>query len=178
VSLVPAYRVCATPNRTHGPPLAFDSCTPPVQTSDQLTVGTPDANAQAPVSIGTVRLATLTGDPGTPADEADVQVSLSLSDVREQPGLGDYGGDVTVALSARLTDRDGYATTMDFPFEVPATCAVTAGPQGSLCSTLTTLDALLPGAVDEGARAIWEVGVVEVLDGAGNVFARQGVFVP
>ena len=47
VSLVPAYEPCTSPNRTHGPPLAFPSCSPPVQTSDFLTVGTPDANGAA-----------------------------------------------------------------------------------------------------------------------------------
>ena len=51
----------------------------------------------------------------------------------------------------------------------------------------TTLDAVLPGVVAEGARAVWQLGQVEVLDGGpdgdvdtpGNtVFARQGIFVP
>jgi hypothetical protein len=51
----------------------------------------------------------------------------------------------------------------------------------------TTLDAVLPGLVRERARAIWELGQVEVLDGGadgmaatpGNaVFMRQGLFVP
>jgi len=27
---------CAAPNRTHGPPLAFSSCNPPVETSDHV----------------------------------------------------------------------------------------------------------------------------------------------
>ena len=38
-SMVPAYKACATPNRTHGAPLAFPSCNPPVQASSYLTVG-------------------------------------------------------------------------------------------------------------------------------------------
>src|SRR5687768_3613765 len=44
VSVVPAYNACAAPNRTHGPPLAFPSCNPPVQSSNSLTIGSPDAN--------------------------------------------------------------------------------------------------------------------------------------
>ncbi len=36
----------------------------------------------------------------------------------------------------------------------------------------------MPGAVDEGSRAIWQLDAVEVLDGIGNAFARQGIFVP
>ena len=39
VSIVPAYNQCAAPNRTHGPPLAFPSCNPPVQSSSSLTIG-------------------------------------------------------------------------------------------------------------------------------------------
>ena len=43
-SLVPSFKACAAPNRTHGAPLAFPSCNPPVQTSNFLTIGSPDAN--------------------------------------------------------------------------------------------------------------------------------------
>src|SRR6266540_822347 len=51
-SLVPAYKQCTgTGNRTHGAPLAFPSCAPPVQTSNSLTVGTPDANGAGANSI-------------------------------------------------------------------------------------------------------------------------------
>src|SRR4051794_25693189 len=47
-SIVPAYKACAAPgNRTHGAPLASPSCNPPVQTSNSLTVGSPDANGAA-----------------------------------------------------------------------------------------------------------------------------------
>ena len=115
----------------HGPPLAFGSCAQPQQSSQDLTVGTPDANGQPAASVGYLRLVTLTGDPGTPAtDEADVAVSLSITDVRESAGLADYTGEVTAALSVRLTDRDGPATTEDFPFDVAAPCAATADRRG------------------------------------------------
>jgi hypothetical protein len=179
VALVPAYEPCTSPDRQHGPPLAFGSCAQPQQSSQDLTVGTPDANGQPAASVGYLRLGTLTGDPDTPAtDEADVSVSLSITDVRESPGLADYTGEVTAALSVRLTDRDGPATTEDFPFEIPALCAGTATAEGSTCSAATTVEAILPGAVTEGARAIWQLDAVEVLDGSGNTFARQGVFIP
>src|SRR5437667_8063465 len=39
VSTVPAFKQCTAPNRTHGLPLGFPSCNPPVQTSNYLTVG-------------------------------------------------------------------------------------------------------------------------------------------
>ena len=47
VPLVPAFNQCAAANRTHGPPLAFPSCNPPVPGSSFLTVGTPDAQRRA-----------------------------------------------------------------------------------------------------------------------------------
>ena len=46
VSLVPAYQPCTAPNRTHGPSLDSASCNPPAQASDELTLGTPDANGK------------------------------------------------------------------------------------------------------------------------------------
>jgi hypothetical protein len=177
-ALVPAYEPCTSPDREHGPPLAFGSCAQPQQSSGDLTVGTPDANGQAAASVGFLRLNTLMGNPASPEDEADVGVSLSITDVRESPGLADYTGEVTAALSVRLTDRDGPATTQDFPFEIAAGCASTPTAAGSTCSATTTFEAIVPGAVDEGSRAIWQLDAVEVLDGSGNAFARQGIFVP
>jgi hypothetical protein len=66
--------------------------------------------------------------------------------------------------------------------------AVTADPaRGSTCSVATTVDAVTPGAAQEGKRAIWELSQVRVLDGGpdgvastadNSLFAVQGVFVP
>ena len=53
VSLVPAYNGCSSPNRTHGLPLNQGSCNPPVQSSSELTSGTPDANGRAANANGT-----------------------------------------------------------------------------------------------------------------------------
>jgi 1-phosphatidylinositol phosphodiesterase len=178
VSLVPAFSACAAPNRVHGPPLASDSCAPPQQSSRALTVGTPDANGKRPASLGMVRLATVVGNPATGADEADVSVSASITDVRETAGLGDYTGEVTISLSARITDRDGPATISLLPFNIAAQCAATADSAGGTCIANTTFDALLPGAVTEDARAVWQLDAVEVLDADGDTFMRQGVFVP
>ena len=59
---------------------------------------------------------------------------------------------------------------------------------GSTCGVTTTADALVPGTIQEGERAVWGLGQVVVTDGgadglastgAGNaLFARQGIFVP
>jgi hypothetical protein len=177
-SLVPAYDECTSPNRTHGPPLEYGSCAPPRQSSQELTVGTFDANGQQPRSVGSVRLGSVVGNPATPADEADVRVLLSISDVRQQSDLADYEGEVTAAFPARLTDRDGPATVSDFTFAVAATCSPTATDGGATCTATTTFDAIAPGAVVEGARAVWQLESVEVRDASGGVLARQGVFVP
>jgi len=194
-SLVPAYEECTSPNRTHAGPLAFPSCGPPVQASDHLTVGTPDANGQPANSIGSARLAAVAGDPGTTADEADVGLNLSISDVRNKGSLDDYQGTLLAKVTRRITDRyNGSSlaepgTVADVPLEVAVPCSQTADSTiGGNCSVTTRLDALLPGSVREGDRAIWELGKVEVYDGgpdgnadtaAGNtLFATQGIFVP
>ncbi len=71
-SLVPAYEPCTSPNREHGPPLAHPACAPPAQSSQHVTVGTPDANGRPAASVGTVRYAVRPGIAATPEDEADV----------------------------------------------------------------------------------------------------------
>ncbi len=194
VALVPAYNSCASPNRVHGPPLAGGSCNPPAQTSSQLTVGTFDANGAQPNSAGYVALSAVVGAPSTPEDEADVAMRLSLTDVRSKAGLADYTGELQVRNTLRITDRANGAggadsgTLQELDLPVTAGCAATADTAvGATCSVVTTLDALTPGVVDEGARAVWELAQLQVLDGGpdgdvdtpGNtVFMRQGLFVP
>ena len=214
VPLVPAYRECTSPNAQHGPPLAHPSCNPPAQQSGTLTVGTVDANGFSANSVASVRFAVRPGNASTPADEADVGFELSATDVRCAVtsaacpgGLGsDYAGRVLVATTLRITDRDNDvgvgggsdpATVTDVPLEVPADCSPTAGTQsGATCALTTTLDSVLPGAVTEGDRSIWQMGPVALHDagpdgagyGAGcpatcgngdeQLFMRQGVFIP
>ncbi|MGH2978849.1 MAG: S8 family serine peptidase [Solirubrobacterales bacterium] len=194
VSLVPAYTQCATPNRDHGPPLAFGSCAPPVQRSTQLTVGTVDANGQTPNSVGSLHMKVLVGDPATPADESDVRLSVNVTDVRRKSNLADYGGELEARATLRLTDRlngsglDDSATLGDLPFEFVVPCAGTVDTgTGSVCSISTTADAVYPGVVAEGARAVWQLNQVTVTDGGtdglggtdpNGVFAVQGVFIP
>ena len=52
---------------------------------------------------------------------------------------------------------------------------------------VTTMDALLPGAVPEGKRSIWALDQIDVIDGGADglvstndnsVYLRQGIFVP
>jgi hypothetical protein len=193
-SLVPAYEACTSANRTHGPPLAFPSCNPPKQTSHSLTVGTIDANGKAAKSVGVARYDVVVGNPSTPADEADVALTVQITDVRNQSDLTDYTGELEASSTLRITDRANGAsgtesgTVEDIRLPATVPCSATSGPdEGGECSLSTTLEALTPGIAVEGKRAIWQLGRVEVYDGgsdgvastAGNtLFALQGVFVP
>lgn len=187
LSLVPAHRQCSAPNRSHGPPLAFESCAPPAPSSPSLTVGTPDANGQPARSVASAGLHVRPGDPATTADDADVLVSATATDVRERESLADFTGELTARFAVRITDRwngaaagedSDPATVADLPFDVPMPCAATAGPDGSECSASTSIDALAPGAARERARGVWALDAVEVRDPDGAPFLRQGLFVP
>jgi hypothetical protein len=186
LSLVPAYPPCTAPNRTHGPPLAFGSCSPPAAASS-LTVGTADANGKPPKSVSVVRLFTLTGNPATSADEADVLIDATITDVYERATLADYSGNLSVETPLRITDKlntphpggPGAGTVSDtaLGFDVP--CAATPDTTiGASCALATSYDALVPGAVTEGRRSIWALGQVDVRDSGGAPFMRQGLFVP
>ncbi|MGH2978537.1 MAG: hypothetical protein ACRDLQ_02730 [Solirubrobacterales bacterium] len=202
VSLVPAYNECTSANRTHGPALAFPSCNPPVRTSSPLTVGTPDANGAVANSTASVRYAVISGDPITTADEADVKVSVSITDVRNHPSLSDYTGRLLLTSPLRITDQDNAperpepGTTQERPFQLPLQCSATVDTtRGGQCTLTTTYDSVIPGAVTERIRAIWALGQVEVRDAGPNgsgyascpptcgdgdetVFMRQGIFIP
>ncbi len=220
-ALVPAYRECVSPNRTHGPPLAYPSCgysgpgnpRPPVPASPNVTVGTPDNinGDSAPANfIGTVNLGTIVGNPGTSADEADVRVAVHATDLRcpsppSGPTCGppnlhpgyDYTGDLQGAIRFQITDKNnmphpggpGAATVQEFPilFTIPCVATSTDDRAGGQCALTSTMDALVPGSVVEGQRAIWQIGQVQVFDGGpdadadtpdNSLFAVQGIFVP
>ena len=206
VPLVPTYNFCFSSNETHGPPLAFASCSPPTQQSLTLTVGTPDANGAAAASVASARIATVVGDPETPGDQADVTVSISATDVRclaanaACPGGAgsQFTGTTLFTMLARVTDRvDGLLSTTGLvSFVAPVACAPTPNPDvGSTCALSTTMDAVTPGLIPEGRRSIWEVTSAELWDPGPNgtgyancpptcgngdetPFLRQGLFVP
>jgi FG-GAP-like repeat/FG-GAP repeat len=197
VSLVPAYSQCTAPNRTHGSPLAFPSCASPSQTSGYLTVGTPDSNGKGANAIGYVRFAVVVGNLSTPSDEADVRLKISFSDVRRKSDLSDYSGEVELRTDLRITDKEnapnpggpGPGTVQDTTLTAPVFCTPTSSATiGSTCALQTTVDALYPGTLKEGKRAIWQLDQVRVFDGGSDdlasttgdntPFATQGVFVP
>jgi hypothetical protein len=207
VSLVPAYNACTTPNRTHGPPLAFPSCNPPVQSSSAITVGTPDANGAAANMTGFVKLDVKVGVVGPP-DDSDVNITANISDVRCKAGTtacgnanaadgADYTGQMQGNATIRITDHynavapgggTDAATVVDIPFPVPATCANTASTsEGGLCTANTSANATVPGAVLDAKRANIEVGQITITDGGPdgqngttpNTLAFvQGIFIP
>jgi acyl-homoserine-lactone acylase len=189
VPLVPAYEPCTAPNSRHGAPLSFPSCTPPVQASRDLTVGTPDANGKPAASTGNVLLRVVSCPACvSPLPNADVLIDASMTDVRNTAGLGDYTGELQGRFSLRLTDRRNSAspgdpqtepgTVVDTPFKFGVPCAATSDDSGGACAVSTSANAVLPGSVTDGDRAIWEVGSIGLYDTSGNLFATQGVFVP
>ena len=194
VPLVPAFRQCTSSNRMHGPPLAFASCASPQQSSSFLTIGTPDANSRSANSAGFVRTDAILGNPGTSADEADVGIMVSITDVRRANDLADYTGELQAVLPLRITDTANgptladSATVSDSPLAFTVPCASTASNAvGSTCSLATTADAVAPGTVLEGRRGVWQMGQIEVADGGSDgvagttpntTFARQGLFIP
>jgi hypothetical protein len=201
--LVPAYNPCTTsPNRTHGPPLAYPSCNPPSRPSAVLTIGSPDANTFPANSVSSVKFKVIPGNAGTVANEADVQAIIKVDDVRNHPSGTDYTGRVGISVSLQITDQRNApeqpdpGTTQVSPLEWSLQCVATAATTtGGSCNTTTTLNALFPGAVLEIKRAIWELGQVVVRDAGPNgtgyaacpptcgdgdetTFMRQGIFVP
>jgi hypothetical protein len=196
-SLVPAFKQCTAPNRTHGAPLAFPSCAPPVQTSNYLTVGTPDANGAAANSIGHL---VITIAPH------DVLASGTITDVRCKPGTSasvcgsanaqdgpDYSGELQSNATIRISDHysgpnhDEAATVQDIPFPLNWYCASTADTSvGGTCTGMSYDPTPYPRWY-EGTRAVVEIGQLEVFDGGpdgqvstndNTVFMRQGVFIP
>jgi hypothetical protein len=206
-SLVPTYQECTTPTNTHGEPLAFGSCNP-AQGSPNLTVGTPDSDGAPSANfIGSVRLSVCAA---AACGGTDVGVRTSLTDVRCQsaetacdlvPNLGgeaDYTGELSLNLSVRPTDKSnadapgaaaepGTVEDLTVPATIPCT-ATSDLSTGGRCELSTTVNALLPGSLVAGARAIWQLGQVTVADAGpdGSVstpsgaapFAVQGIFVP
>ena len=189
VALVPAYDACpqGSANRTHGPPLEHASCNPPVQSSGFVTIGSPDANSAPVQSLGSLRYGVAPGD---------VTIEASITDVRNKTGLADYAGELQARVTLRITDKvnggslteSGTLGDRTFVFTLPCSPTGGAANVGSTCSVQTGANAVVPGIVASGKRAIWQMSQAEVLDGGpdgdvdtptGNtVFARQGIFVP
>ena len=200
-SLVPAFKACGTPNRTHGAPLAFPSCNPPVQASNYLTVGTPDANGAGANAVGSVLLRVKSSSP------EDVLINSSGTDVRCLPATSasvcnsangtdgpDYSGQLQGNATIRISDHyngpslNEAATVVDIPFPVNGQCVNTVSTTiGGTCSVATSANAVVPGSVKDTQRGVVEIGQLQIFDGgAGGVagaadatlFSVQGIFIP
>jgi hypothetical protein len=196
IRLVPAFKACTSANATHGAPLAANACSPPDPASDYLTIGTPDVNGQAANFNGSLTLKTVGESPIDPnnGDQADIELSANLTDVRNAGDLSDYTGELRAVLPLRITDRSGgdfadsSVTTNDVPLGFNINCAATPGSEGGACNVATTADAVMSGLVREGQRGVWRLGQVQVYDGGADgdadttgdntLFAEQGTFTP
>jgi hypothetical protein len=207
MSLVPAYTACAAPNRTHGPPLAFASCTPPAQTSAQATLGTPDAFGGAANSASYLLLRAIV--VFLCCENNDILIDIALNDVRCVPtgarcgtandwGPADYSGELRFSFTFRLTDHwnaiapgggPDTATVQDFPIEHSWACVQSGSTSiGSTCNLSTSLQATIPSSVEQGKRQVWELAAARIFDGGADgdgdttadntVFARPGIFIP
>jgi hypothetical protein len=205
VSLVPAYAPCipASSNRTHGEALAFASCAPPVQASNFLTVGSPDANGARANSIGFIELRVV---PHFCCPPQDVVIKTSISDVRCRAGTAasvctganaaggaDYSGELQGNATIRITDHnngpnmDEAATMIDIPFPMNMYCTNTSDTSiGGFCTVNTAPVAIVP-ETSEPPRAVVEFTQFQVFDGGADgslstqdstLFAVQGVFIP
>jgi glucose/arabinose dehydrogenase len=198
VHFVPAYVPCTSANGNHGAPLNAPSCNPPVQTSNNLTVGTADANGQPAKSTGSLTLQVVGETPIDPnnGDQANVNITFRYSDVRRKSDVLDYAGELRAILTLRVTDRysgpalDVPATTADIPFGITVPCSTTPGDTtiGSSCNLTTTADAVTANSIVEGKRSVLELGQIKVFDGGADgdadtagdnmLFAVQGAFAP
>ncbi len=199
--MIPVFERCQSnggriADLLHGGPLAYPACSSPEQVSGELTIGTNDANGQTANSVGYVLYTVFPGNPSTAADEADVRIDFSMSDIRRQSGLADYTGPLELSLESRITDKangpngDEAGTTEDFFYTAVVPCAATADTTiGSTCALRTTADSLVPNTIKEGKRTIWaQADHTHIFDagpdgdalteGDNLLFATQGVFVP
>jgi hypothetical protein len=195
--LVPELAQCTAPNSTHVAPLSSPSCAPPRPASSLVTVSSQGRGS------GFARLDVEPGDPSTEADEADVGILASATDVRNAAGGSDYAGPLALATGMRITDgangpaQDEPGTVEDFQLAAPFSCSPTPDPlTGSACSLETSADTLVPGFAREGDRAVMSAFSLVIEDpgpdgrldgpacpplcGSGDesVFLRQGVFFP
>jgi hypothetical protein len=204
VSLVPAYTQCVAPDRNHGPPLAFPSCSSPQQVSSRLTVGNPPAQ---PAGLeGRWTIIAKWGVPGPP-DDSGAPILTSIDDVRcgssPSPGCptpgADYAGDIDVRAVVRISDHYNAlapgstfpdpATVQDLELSFPLSCAATSDPDiGATCSLHSDILYHYPGVAKDSKRMVLEFGQVRVMDGGedgdaatddgAETFLTQGVFIP
>jgi hypothetical protein len=149
--LVPAFNACfgnSPPGMTHGAPLSLPSCSPPVQTSQYLTLNAPDRAAPYNTTAdgtGNIILKVTCHSPGTTTEignspctavageNIDVRITATSTGVRcvGAPGQGNctagagslYNGKVLGSSTIRISDHYN---------------AIIPNPAGADCSDTTT----------------------------------------
>ena len=156
-SLAPAYKPCTAPNRTHGAPLSFASCNPPVQVSNYVTVGIPRRQRDGR-QLGRAPSPSRCVSPrGRAVRRLDHRrAKEERPDRLHRRASGEAAAAITDKLNGPLVtengDRRHDASPSRSPARRPASTTV-----GSTCSITTTANAITPGAVVDGARAVWEL---------------------
>jgi hypothetical protein len=194
-SLVPVFTPCGTQsnpvNGSHAAPLSVGACNPPAPTPGVIAyVGT--------LAVGSAQLTVVPGNFNTSANEADVSIGVSSTDVRSGSPTGpDYnpsaGADLTYTVRLRITDSNNGAlftdpaTVQEIDFSAPVNCTTTGGAEGANCSASTTANAVTPGSILEGKDMILQVFRGRLTDAGPNgirgdsddlLFEQQGVYVP
>ena len=195
-SLVTAYEpVHAPPNRTHGPPLAFRLLQPAREELALPDGRHRGLQRRRGRERGLPPHRVVVGNPSTPADEADVTLDgvglrRALHDYepardlrrgrrlqrrhgarrlhRRAPGGALRCGSPTRTTHSRRARRGDRRGLRRSRFVVPCTANRVARAPARPARSTTSVDALVPGAVKEGRRAVWELDRVHVKDGGAD----------
>ena len=124
------------------------------------SIGSGDGSPAFARGAGFVRMDVLIGN--FPPQDADIVFGLRLTNVMRVSDLSEYTGSLRAELTVRRTDRDGVggststSTSVDFPYGFNAQCTSTPGStlDASTCDALTSANAMVPGSVRDGLRAI------------------------
>jgi hypothetical protein len=172
-----------------------------VQSSNFLTVGTPDANGAGANSVSSIVLKVKATSP------EDVLITSSGTDIRCLPATSasvcssansadgpDYSGELQGNATIRISDHyngpglNEAATVVDIPFPVNASCVNTTSTTiGGTCTANTSANAVVPGSVKDTQRAVVEIGQLQINDGGADglvstadntLFGVQGIFIP
>jgi TolB protein len=183
--LVPAFNQCTVPNATHAMPFGAPSCSPPRETSSDLTVGEPAVNGKGANFAGSVKITALaSGDARIAVSVTDVRCAHTFAGGCTGGPLSDYTGNMYLDYQFRITDRSnpaGTAGTMEDVLGINLNwpCTATADPTvGSGCPAVTTLNTLYPGLIVSGRRAVWRLRSLALKDANNNEFAVPGTFYP